>query len=1099
MTADHLDGSAEPLKNRKRQPDSENSSTGWTHVSEGCCEDEAMRRLYVGGLSHTVTQKDLKDRFGKFGEVEDVELRTRRDEDGVPYKTFSYININISDAELKKCLTVLNKSKWKGGTLQIEAAKESFLHRLAQERQEAAEQRLRGSAAEDQKQKLLDSLSKAGVEDFTMKAAVPGSEVPGHKDWVVSKFGRVLPVLQLRCQKGPKARTSKYDPSKYCHNIRRLDRNAADESTPVTQLTWEVQGGDDDISKKRRGEFPPFKPPRPKKTRTDAVNSDSFRHTSEQTQIHRLANRSEPPANHRPARREGRCWSDSDSDEELRRLVAAEQTSHDALQQEVQDDSLEVVGVDFLVRSKQKDEEDEEDYDSADTDELFASRRKPAEKLPAGSIEHVSTDCREEEEEEEEEGGPSSSQQSDGDEEVASSSSADSDYDAMFSNATRLEISLEDLQTLAETAAPRIPGSASEPDADASSGPAERAAPKKGITPEEILASLLKEHSKEDEEQPRRKRRGITLPAFMGTKSLMGDGEEEEGGGGAKKQTPNSESQQGEEEVKKMLSSKAAKTHLHKVLLSPQTGSSSGSDDEEVEEEEEEEVEVEEEEEEEKSSQTVRNNRSSAEDQPSSSSCSEEEEQQVSLAPHSEEEEEHQAPPRVALGAEEEEELQRKANMRRLAALQQRQKEAEEHRKLIRGALSNLDAPAPSAGKHIVFGSDDDDDEEEVSKRSLLQDGQSEKDVGGATANQEVRLKPSAPRLFADSEDEEEEGDEEEDGSRFNIRPEFEGRAGQKLMALQSRFGTDERFRMDSRFLEDEEEEEEEGGAAEVKTSPVEEEEALEEEKKKNLSILHSILGSSRQTGSKTASKAKKFRDVSSLHYDPSREEHAAFEVKPEESKKDSKSARRKKREEAQKLPDVSKEIYYDVSGDLKAVFSQAKDDVTEEEEEEKAEWNQLEEEEGGGEEEQLLSADRSTEKQESTGFKFSFFGDETETGSGETTEYKVEKIQAPKVSWHQDPRFLDSSSEEEEEEEEEEEQRSIAAKATEKTTPSNLDFFFFRPEDSRLKEGPGLFCRTAELQEQREEWQESRITLKQEYKKKHRDARRKLRGSQKS
>lgn len=41
-----------------------------------------MRRLYVGGLSHSITQKDLKDRFGKFGEVEDVEVRTRRDDEG---------------------------------------------------------------------------------------------------------------------------------------------------------------------------------------------------------------------------------------------------------------------------------------------------------------------------------------------------------------------------------------------------------------------------------------------------------------------------------------------------------------------------------------------------------------------------------------------------------------------------------------------------------------------------------------------------------------------------------------------------------------------------------------------------------------------------------------------------------------------------------------------------------------------------------------------------------------------------------------------------------------------------------------------------------
>uniref|UniRef100_A0A3Q3KRT1 Nucleolar protein 8 n=1 Tax=Monopterus albus TaxID=43700 RepID=A0A3Q3KRT1_MONAL len=90
-----------------------------------------MRRLYIGGLSHAITEKDLKDRFRKFGDVEDVELRTRRDEEGVPYKTFGYININISDADLKKCLTVLNKSKWKGGTLQIETAKESFLHRYS--------------------------------------------------------------------------------------------------------------------------------------------------------------------------------------------------------------------------------------------------------------------------------------------------------------------------------------------------------------------------------------------------------------------------------------------------------------------------------------------------------------------------------------------------------------------------------------------------------------------------------------------------------------------------------------------------------------------------------------------------------------------------------------------------------------------------------------------------------------------------------------------------------------------------------------------------------------------------------------------------------
>eukprot|EP00061_Rhincodon_typus_P005826 g25807.t1 len=61
-------------------------------------------------------------------------------------------------------------------------------------------------------------------------------------------------------------------------------------------------------------------------------------------------------------------------------------------------------------------------------------------------------------------------------------------------------------------------------------------------------------------------------------------------------------------------------------------------------------------------------------------------------------------------------------------------------------------------------------------------------------------------KLF-DSEEEDNEDDSDEDYSgRFKIKPQFEGKAGQKLFDLQSRFGTDERFRMDKRFLESEDE-----------------------------------------------------------------------------------------------------------------------------------------------------------------------------------------------------------------------------------------------------------------------------------------------------
>ncbi|XP_033994564.1 nucleolar protein 8 isoform X1 [Trematomus bernacchii] len=1220
-----------------------------------------MQRLYVGGLSHTITQKDLKDRFGKFGQVEDVELRTRKDDEGVPYKTFSYININITDADLKKCMTVLNKSKWKGGTLQIETAKESFLHRLAEERQTAEQQRLLPPAPEDQKQKMLDSLSKAGVENFTMKAAVPGTEVPGHEDWVVSKFGRVLPVLQLKCQKGSRARTLKYDPSKYSHNIRKLDRPSTDQSasdlpTPVSQLTWELQGGDDDISKKRRGEFPAYEPPKRKKIPKDAVNSlkaegkPRLKRSVDSvalTEAPQVTNGHKPPSTVRPAQMKGPplTLSDIDSDDEIHRIVAVQSSSHDALQQD--EDKLEVVGLDYLVtpgraRQQQKGghgDEEENDYDSADTDELLASRKPPPPPprssspppqerptLTAGNISGNNTDRKtktkkkskagEETDAEEpstqkrrDAGKLSSQKQSkktkalpvvkpsssesesddddddDEEEEESADSSSDSDYEAMFSNVTRLEISLADLQKLAEEFQ-----DTSETTAPSSLSVSERETkpPKKGTTPEEILAALMEDDSSEEEQQSKKKKKKKRkadattqlLPAFKGTKALNegseteeGQKEEEEGEGTEVKKLKmdhkatsskmngqkHTETESSEDEEEEEEEPKKKEAVVKNMAEKAESVSSSSSDEEEEEEELEKKGKVfknmaekaqkesssssdedEEEEEVPKANQTVLTSKAAAAS--SSSSSSEEDEDEIlpakdavkaapPPAPHSEsssseeeeeEEEEKQAPLRVPLGAKEEKERQRKANIRRLAAVQQRQKETEENKKLIQGALANLDAPAAGAGKHIVFGSDDDeeadsDDEQQTTseiktpKKTLFQDSQSENEAPGHKNTTTKEKKLSGTHLFGGSE-EEEDADEEEDGSRFDIRPEFEGRAGHKLMELQSRFGKDERFKMDSRFLEQIEDKE---GESEKKKSGTEEEEALEEERKKSLSILQSVLGSSQHTSSssKTTSKAKTFRDVSALHYDPSREEHAAFETKTEDTKKESKAARRKKREEAQKLPEVSKEIYYDVSGDLKAVFGQTKEEEEEEEavaEKEETNWDQEEEkkkEEAGEQVEQptlessLLSADRGAEKEEASGFKFSFFGDDVETGSGETAEYKIESIQAPKLSWQQDPRFHDSSSDEEEEkkgqEEEEKTQSNVIAKIEE--TPAKTGLFFFYPEDSRLTEGPKLFCRSSQLEEQKEQWEERRTELRQEYRKKHKDARRKLKTSVKS
>lgn len=169
-----------------------------------------------------------------------------------------------------------------------------------------------------------------------------------------------------------------------------------------------------------------------------------------------------------------------------------------------------------------------------------------------------------------------------------------------------------------------------------------------------------------------------------------------------------------------------------------------------------------------------------------------------------------------------------------------------------------------------------------------------------------------------------------------------------------------------------------------------------------------------------------------------------------------SKSARRKKREEAEKVPEVSKEIYYDVLCDLKAAFGQKKDGKPEEEE--KMNWDQHVEAEEEELPESFQPADTSVAERESSGFQFSFFGDEAEPGGAEAgrptvpqppaagsvllllltassfsllVEYKVESISATRKPWQQDPQLNNSSSEEDEDgPKDEEEQIHPAAQA---------------------------------------------------------------------
>nr|XP_060621900.1 nucleolar protein 8 isoform X1 [Anolis sagrei ordinatus] len=1129
-----------------------------------------MKRLYVGGLGHTVSEVELQERFGKFGNVTETEILTRKDEQGNPTKTFAYINITISEKELKKCISVLNKTKWKGGTLQIEIAKESFLHRLARERQEANEKKEK--PYENSMVNVLESMKKSGVVDFSVKA-VPGTEVPNHKDWVVSKFGRVLPILHLKNQH--KKKIIKYDPSKYCHNLKKLDQDHC-ETVPISQLTWHLEEGDESISKKRQGQFPVINKPPKKKMRvqnSDSLNNTSLNsscqfsseatstvptklvenHTSNVRKQSKEQTRSQKPTTGlTPHWNTNSLFeSDVDSEEEIRAIIAREREIHNINTDVEPEDNMEIVGDNFELKyathwslqrtcdSKKtctetmKTAENKSDYDSDDTDEIIAVNKMPNKKEKSGTpktpkvvkqgkvkgpkggilinnatgsesfglktlisdkskVGKRSVPGKMSDSKADAEKNSISSQCTSEDDGSSlhldtSGSEGDDDYETMTQNCYRLDLTLEELGRLA---AEHSEGTEEDAESNQSANQcktnifqnnsirsvpkASTSSPKQCICPEDIVSALLEEENS-DEDNRKKKKASVKVQPFRGIGSLSGEltkgkleiheSQARKASGPHDVETLQSISKSlGKKLNGKSVSFKKtdSKQINHQVIsgVSPDNSTSSAANSET-----------------ESSDET---SASESEDLGSLKAASEErikvdriKDSCLALDKNLNKSEEIFLDSTKGTSKLGETEKRLQDNAKRLTALQEKKKEWEMQKKLIQGALTNLEIQSTNKKKHIVFDSDS-ENEADIQEDS--------KEGSSGNAGKEFTTKTSG-KLFESSEDESDASDE--DGDRFEIKPQFEGKAGEKLMHLQSRFGTDERFRMDARFLESDSEQEDES-----KIVKVDEEEGLAVEKKKNLEILKNLLHIDVEAPkpSKLTSNAKKFKDMNALRYDPTREDHTVFEKKPKTPEKESKAKKKKKREEAQKLPEVSKEIFYEVAVDLKEVFGSTK----QEERKEEISWDKREdvEETPLADTETFNFTAGNNAPEGSSGFTFSFFGAEENRSPVNKEPYTIETVKPTKVAWQEDPRFQDSSSEDDEPEIV---QNDDVQERPPTRLQSNIRFFFFSQDDDRLKEGPKLFCKSLDLDEDRDNWESRRQMLLEDCRKKHKDARRKV------
>ncbi|XP_063830598.1 probable RNA-binding protein CG14230 isoform X2 [Ostrinia nubilalis] len=372
------------------------------------------------------------------------------------------------------------------------------------------------------------------------------------------------------------------------------------------------------------------------------------------------------------------------------------------------------------------------------------------------------------------------------------------------------------------------------------------------------------------------------------------------------------------------------------------------------------------------------------------------------------------------------------SDKKRMESLKKKRQEFKQKQMIIKTGLIGVDK-APN--KKVIFS----DNEEET--ESKIVNGKENMKTSKSTDQKNT--------LFDD--------DDSGDEVNFEIKKQFEGKKGQKVLDLQSRYKSDKRFILDERFIEDDQSEEE-GGQGKP-----DEEERIDlnnaDEKTKQLNILQDVLGVSIKARPTDNDSRKIKTKLGMLRFDPSQPEHAKFLAPVEETKEPAKKSKKKlkDKQEEQKTEtvetevdkiEVSKEQFYKVTETLKEALVQP------------------------------------------TTFSLrSLFGqnEETEKAPDQNTDYiAIEKPKVPKVknpldpSGKKNPFVYDSSDSEDEEVSKDKKQETLQETKIETAEPKAVwrENLFFSTSDSRLQDGLAFFNKT-ETNEPHKERRELKSVMK--------------------
>jgi RNA recognition motif-containing protein len=185
-----------------------------------------MKNIFVGGLPADIQNKDLEERFCRYGKINKIEI-AKSQFDG-SCRGFAHLSIDLDDANWNKLRSTFNGSLWKGKKVKIEESKPNFLDILQTER----ETQVSLERKPLKKNKPLRRHSKN-------KDLVNEDNVSQRKGWIRGKLGRPVAVIKIRM---PDRKIVTIDPAHHKEAYQRF--YFGDKFLSVKYLRWNIEDFD---------------------------------------------------------------------------------------------------------------------------------------------------------------------------------------------------------------------------------------------------------------------------------------------------------------------------------------------------------------------------------------------------------------------------------------------------------------------------------------------------------------------------------------------------------------------------------------------------------------------------------------------------------------------------------------------------------------------------------------------------------------------------------------------------------------------------------------------------------------------------------------